>query len=140
MNAVQVLNRKAEDTSTQDNKIIRAALKFTTLESGVNCVSLFGRLDILGVQQIESNFAMMTSTQRKSVIIDLARLELMSSIGLGMLISNANNLYAHGKRMVVLNPQKRVERVIRMAGLEQILSIVYSVRDAFEVIKLVEAA
>jgi anti-sigma B factor antagonist len=140
MNAVQVLNRKAEDTSTQDNKIIRAALKFTTLESGVNCVSLFGRLDILGVQQIESNFAMMTSTQRKSVIIDLARLELMSSIGLGMLISNANNLYAHGKRMVVLNPQKRVERVIRMAGLEQILPIVYSVRDAFEVIKLVEAA
>jgi anti-anti-sigma factor len=140
MNAVQVLNRKAEDISTQENRIIRAALKFTTLESGVGCVSLFGRLDILGVQQIESNFAMMTSTQRKSVIIDLARLELMSSIGLGMLISNANNLYAHGKRMVVLNPQKRVERVIRMAGLDQILPIVYSVRDAFDVIKLVEAA
>jgi anti-anti-sigma factor len=140
MNAVQVSNRKAEDISTQDNKIIRAALKFTTLESGVSCVSLFGRLDILGVQQIESNFALMTSKQRKSVIIDLARLELMSSIGLGMLISNANNLYAHGKRMVVLNPQKRVERVIRMAGLDQILPIVYSVRDAIEVIKLVEAA
>jgi anti-sigma B factor antagonist len=140
MNAVQVSKRKAEDISTQDNKIIRAALKFTTLESGVSCVSLFGRLDILGVQQIESNFALMTSTQRKSVIIDLARLELMSSIGLGMLISNANNLYAHGKRMVVLNPQKRVERVIRMAGLDQILPIVYSVRDAFEVIKVIEAA
>jgi anti-anti-sigma factor len=115
-------------------------LKFTTLDSGVGCVSLFGRLDILGVQQIESNFAMMTSTQRKSVIIDLARVELMSSIGLGMLIVNANNLYAQGKRMVVLNPQKRVERVIRMAGLDQILPIVYSVRDAFEIIKLVEAA
>jgi anti-anti-sigma factor len=140
MNAVQVLHKKADDTSTQDNKIVRAALKFTTLDSGVGCVSLFGRLDILGVQQIESNFAMMTSTQRKSVIIDLARVELMSSIGLGMLIVNANNLYAQGKRMVVLNPQKRVERVIRMAGLDQILPIVYSVRDAFEIIKLVEAA
>jgi anti-anti-sigma factor len=140
MNAIQVVNRKAGDISTQDNKIVRAAVKFTTLESGVSCVSLFGRLDILGVQQIESNFAMMTSTQRTSVIIDLARLELMSSVGLGMLISNANNLYAHGKRMIVLNPQKRVERVIRMAGLDQILPIVYSVRDAFEIIKLVEAA
>ena len=140
MDAVQVVNRKMEDMSTQDNKIIRASLKYTTLESGVDCVSLFGRLDVLGVQQIESNFAMMTTTQRKSVIIDLARLELMSSIGLGMLISNANNLYAHGKRMVVLNPQKRVERVIRMAGLDQILPIVYSVRDAFEIIKHVEAA
>jgi len=140
MNAVQVLNKKREDISTQENKIVRAALKFTTLESAVGCISLFGRLDILGVQQIESNFAMMTSTQRKSVIIDLARLELMSSIGLGMLISNANTLYALGKRMVVLNPQKRVERVIRMAGIDQILPIVYSVRDAFEIIKLVEAA
>jgi anti-sigma B factor antagonist len=140
MNAIQGSKRKAEDISTQDNKIVRAALKFATLESGISCVSLFGRLDILGVQQIETNFAMMTATQRQSVIIDLARLELMSSIGLGMLISNANNLFAHGKRMVLLSPQKRVERVIRMAAVDQILPIVYSLRDAFEIIKLAEAA
>src|SRR6185295_19225819 len=125
-------NKKTEEISTQDNKIIRAALKCMTLESGMACVSLFGRLDVLGVQQIEASFAMITATQQKSVIIDLSRLELMSSIGLGMLIANANTLYSQGKRMIVLNPQKRVERVIRMAGINAILPIAYSVRDAFE--------
>jgi anti-sigma B factor antagonist len=140
MDTVQVFNKKAEDISTQDNKIIRAALKYATLESGVGCVSLFGRLDVLGVQQIESNFAMMTATQRKSVIIDLARLELMSSIGLGMLIANANALYAQGKRMIILSPQKRVERVIRIAGVDQILPIVNSLHEAYKLIKRSEAA
>ena len=140
MNAVQVFNKKTEEISTQDNKIIRAALKSTTLESGMACISLFGRLDVLGVQQIESSFAMITATQLKSVVIDLSRLELMSSIGLGMLISNANMLSSQGKRMVVLNPQKRVERVIRMAGINAILPIAYSVRDAFEIIRHAEAA
>jgi anti-sigma B factor antagonist len=140
MDAIQVFKPKTDEISTKDNKIVRAAVKYSTLESGVGCVSVFGRFDVLGVQQIESNFTMMTATQRKSVIIDLARLELLSSIGLGMFITNANSLHAQGKRMVVLNPQKRVERVIRIACLDQILPIAYSLRDAFELIKLAEAA
>jgi anti-anti-sigma factor len=140
MDTVQVFKKKTEDISTQENKIIRAALKYATLEAGVGCVSVFGRLDVLGVQQIESDFAMMTANERKSVIIDLARLELMSSIGLGMLIANANALYAQGKRMIILNPQKRVERVIRIAGVEQILPIVHSLHEAYSLIKRCEAA
>ncbi len=140
MDAVQVLNTKTEEIETEENRIPRAGLRFKVLESGVGCVSLSGRLDILGVQQIEMKFAVMTSTHGKSVIVDFNNVELLTSIGLGMLISNANGLYAQGNRMVVLNPQTRVERVIRIACLDQILPIAYSLREAIELITHCEAA
>lgn len=140
MDAVQVFSTKTEEIETQENRIPRAGLRYVTLESGNGCIYLSGRLDILGVQQIESKFAVLTSTQRKSVIVDLSNVELLSSIGLGMLISNANSLYAHCKRMVVLNPKPRVERVIRIACLDLILPIVHNMLEALELIRHCEAA
>jgi anti-sigma B factor antagonist len=140
MEVVQVFNPKTGEIETQDNRIPRAGVRFKVLESGIGCVSLSGRLDILGVQQIEMKFAVMTSTHGKSVIVDFNSVELLTSIGLGMLISNANVLYVQGKRMVVLNPQTRVERVIRIACLDQILPIAYSLREAIELITHYEAA
>ena len=140
MDAVQVFNTKTAEIKTRDSSIPRAGLRYRTLESGVGCVSLYGRLDILGVQQIEMKFAMLTATQGKCVIVDVSNLELLTSIGLGMLIANANSLYALGKRMVVLNPEPRVERVIRIACLDQILPIANHLHQAVELIQHCEAA
>ena len=140
MDAVQVLSTKTEEIETQENKIPRAGLRYVTLESGISYIYLSGRLDILGVQQIETKFAALIATQRKSIIVDLNNVELLSSIGLGMLISNANSLYAHCKRMILLNPKSRVERVIRIACLDLILPISHNMHEALELIKHSEAA
>jgi anti-anti-sigma factor len=140
MDPVQVFKTKQEEIETHENRIPRAGWRFVVLESGVGCVYLSGRLDILGVQQIEMKFTMITSTQRESVIVDLTEVELLTSIGLGMLIANANALNANGKRMVLINPQPRVERVIRISGLDQILPIANSLHEAYGLIKDCEAA
>ncbi|MCI0443229.1 STAS domain-containing protein [bacterium] len=139
MDAVQVFST-TEEIETQQNRIPRAGLRYVTLKSGIGCIYLSGRLDILNVQQIESKFAVLTATQRKSVIVDLSNVELLSSIGLGMLISNANSLYGHCKRMVVLNPTPRVEKVIRIACLDVILPIAHDMHESLELIMHCEAA
>lgn len=107
-------------------------ISYHDIESAVGCVSLAGRLDVRSVPQIEQVFESMTSLREKSVIVDLGGVELMNSVGLGMLISNANALSVHGARMILFNPQPRVAKVIRIAGVEQLLPIEYDLAAALK--------
>jgi anti-anti-sigma factor len=105
-------------------------LKREEIQPGIVSILLTGRLDILGVQAIELKFTAMTSAERKYVIVDLSSVELMASMGLGMLIENAKTLKHHGKIMILLKPVPNVERVIRMAGLDEILPIEFELAEA----------
>jgi len=52
-----------------------------------------------------------------------------------MLVENANILRASGIPMVLLNPKPTVERVIRIAYLDQLLPIVHDLNEALRLIK-----
>lgn len=100
------------------------------LRPDVGRVYLSGRMDIAGVQETELKFTVLTSSQKKSVIVDLSAVELITSVGLGMLIRNANNLRAQGHSMIVFNPIPQVEKVLRMAGLGDLLPIEFDLQTA----------
>jgi anti-sigma B factor antagonist len=101
------------------------ALKMTheLLKSGVTCIHLAGPLDISGVNEVALKFTAYTSTPRKPVIIDLSQVTLITSMGIGMLIGAAKALRPHKVPVILLNPQLLVEKVIRLAGVDQILPI-----------------
>ena len=122
---------------TVADKIRGVLMSYHEIRPGVGCVGLIGRLDVRHVPQIERLFEFMTATQKRPVVVDLSGVELLNSIGLALLISNANSLSVHKAAMILLNPQPRVERVIRMACLDQLLPIVYSVAEALRKIKAV---
>jgi anti-anti-sigma factor len=105
------------------------------IEPDIGYIQLIGRLDILAVEEIEQNFNILTSGQKKSVIVDLSGLELLNSIGLGMFITNAKNLASYGKRMILLQPKPRIETVVRMAGIDQLLLIEQDLDAALKRIK-----
>jgi anti-anti-sigma factor len=93
------------------------------LKPGVTCIRLAGALDISGVNDIALKFTAYTSTPRKPVIIDLSQVTLITSIGVGLLIGAANALRPHNAPVILMNPQLVVEKVIRLAGIDQILPI-----------------
>ena len=98
-------------------------LKHEWIAPDVGCVYLSGRLDIPGVQKVQLKFTAFTATQRKPVIIDLSDVTLITSIGVGMLISNAKALKTHTVPMILVNPQPNVAKVLELAGLNEILPI-----------------
>lgn len=117
-------------------RIIRGAhLSYSDVEPGIVGVALTGRLDVRSVPQIQDEFQRITLFGKKPVIVDLSGVELINSVGLAMLIENANAMRISGMPMVLLNPQMRVERVIRMAYLDELLPIVYDLNDALRKIK-----
>jgi anti-anti-sigma factor len=132
MSASQIFDLPEIASTTQPggDKISRMKMRHEQSESGIGTIYLSGRMDILGVQKIELRFTTLTATQRKSVIVDLSDVELLVSVGLGLLIRNANTLKAHGKIMVLLKPQSRVERVIEIAGLHELLPIEHDSAEA----------
>ena len=93
------------------------------LDDTVGLIRLSGRLDIPGCQELTLEFTTYTATQRKPVIVDLSEVTLITSMGVGLLLSNAKALHRHGARMVLLNPQPNVEKVLELSGLTIALPI-----------------
>ena len=90
------------------------------------------RLDIAGVQDIELKFTVYTSGRRKPVIVDLSEVSLITSMGLGMLITNAKTLQAQGIPFIILSPQPNVEKVLLMSGLQDLLPIEKDLASALD--------
>lgn len=112
----------------------RLQLRREEVGSGVRCIYLRGRLDILGIREIELKFAVLVATQQP-LIVDLSEVELITSDGLGMLISSANELKTHGKMMILLKPNRYVEKVVRMSCLDHLLPIEYDMAEALRKIR-----
>jgi stage II sporulation protein AA (anti-sigma F factor antagonist) len=114
-----------------------ATLEMTcdSLDEGIGYVRLIGRLDIPGVQEIDLKFTTCTSTRRKPVIVDLSDVTLITSMGLGMIITNARSLRVQNVPMVLLRPVPQVEKVIKMSGLDEILFIEHDFETAIKKIK-----
>ena len=115
-------------------------IDYEPIEPNIGCVRLAGALDISGVQEVGLKFTSLTCTPRKPVIIDLNDVTMITSMGLGMLITNAKSLLLHQAPTVLLNPQPNVEKVILMSGLDDILPIEHDMDSALRRIKGTESS
>jgi len=86
-------------------------------------VALTGRLDMVGVQEIEEEFLKQTAERRKHTIVDLVELEFLSSFGMGMLMKCASVLKLNDARLVLLNPQELITELLETSGLNQFFEV-----------------
>ena len=126
---------KSSTAQTLSNATHQLQMRHEEIDPGVGCVYLRGRLDIEGVEEIGFKFAVLVATQRKPLIVDLSEVELLTSDGLSMLISGANELKIHGKIMILLKPNQYVEKVLRLACLDPLLPIEYDMAEALRKVK-----
>jgi len=111
-----------------------AALRVISSTDTLSHIALSGRLDIQGVQEVELKLNSQTSARRRPALIDLSGVEFIGSLGIGMLVSAARSLRVHGAGTVLLNPQGRVDDVLRGSSIDQIIPISTSLDDAFRLL------
>jgi len=104
----------------------------TVLETGddVTHVALSGPLDLAGVAAVERRFVIQTAVRRHPTIVDLSKVELLASIGIGMLVEAARGLRLHGRKLVLLAPTPPVERVLAATHVIEILPIARTLDEA----------
>jgi anti-sigma B factor antagonist len=104
-------------------------MKIETLVDGITKVNLEGRLDILGAQQIDLQFNLITATHRK-VIVDLEQVPFLASMGIRTLVIGAKTVKLKGGRMALLKPTPDVEKVLIGTGTDTVIPILQDLEAA----------
>lgn len=85
-------------------------------------IKLKGRLDILGAETIDLPLATLSGS-KDGILIDMAEVTFIASIGLRHLVSASKAVHRHGGQLVLLNPTEAVAEVIAASGLTEFLPI-----------------
>lgn len=110
-------------------------LKYSEVENNIRLLKLIGRLDITGVTAIETQFSEYCSGENPRVIVDLADVDFLASIGIRLLTLNAKSIVSRGGRMVMLNPKSDIQDVLDITGIPAIIPLYKDLRSAEAALK-----
>jgi anti-sigma B factor antagonist len=110
-------------------------LHASELNNGISLIKLTGKLDILGVGEIETKFAGYCAGSNARIIVDMSGVDFLASIGIRLLTVNAKSLASRQGKMVILNPIAEVQKVLEITGIPAIIPI-YSQIESAETILL----
>jgi len=98
-------------------------IDYEQIDKGILKINLSGRLDVAGTQQIDPKLADLTGPPTRSVIVDLSKVGFLASAGVRTLLINAKALRSRGGRMVLLNPDPNVSKVLELSGLDMTIGV-----------------
>lgn len=105
-------------------------LQYSELETGIRLIKLNGALDSTGAPSVEIEFVRCCTGDNLCVLVDLSKVNYISSIGIPMLINSAKTIVRHGGKMALLSPQRSVESVLEMTGIPLIIPIYQNLHSA----------
>lgn len=105
-------------------------LQYSELDHGIRLIKLNGTLDINGVSRVEVEFVRRCAGEKVFVLVDLSKVNYISSIGIPLLINSAKAVGKNGGRMILLSPQKNVENILELTGIPLIIPIHHDLDSA----------
>jgi len=91
-------------------------------ETGVTKIVISGRIDLAGCGEIEMPLSL-AGGSKKAVVVDLAGVSFMASLGLRSIVLAAKAILRKGGKIVLLSPQPIVEEVIVTSGVDEMIPI-----------------
>jgi anti-anti-sigma factor len=93
-------------------------------------INLSGRMDAAGSTEIHDTLAVLTAPPANAVIVDLTKVEIITSVGIRTLLLNAKALQSRGGRMVLLNPGASITKVLEISGIDRVIGVFRDVETA----------
>lgn len=97
--------------------------KVDTLEDGASIIHLNGRLDIAGVQAIESPFSALMKTLNGPVLVDLAGVAFLASVGIRLILISAKILASRKLKMALFNAPPMVAETLKTSVIDMYVPI-----------------
>jgi anti-anti-sigma factor len=124
------ITSQARYNNFANREVIMMQLEYSELENGIHLIKLNGALDMNGTYAIEIEFVRHCSGENVRVLVDLSRVNYISSIGIPMLVNCAKSIAKYGGKMALLSPQKAVESILELAGIPLIIPIYRDLESA----------
>lgn len=102
----------------------------TELDSDTTRIVLDGRLDAVGAEKIETTFTATASASARNIVVDLAGVGFIGSLGIRMLIANARVVQRRGRRMVLFGAQPQALDVFETVALSDLIPIAATEAEA----------
>lgn len=97
-------------------------------------LAIDGRLDVEGVGNIETPLTVATVTRGKPVMLDMAGVGFLGSLGIGLLVRCAVSLNRRGARIVLYNCSAFVRKTLEISKVTSVLPIADSEAAARELL------
>jgi len=98
-------------------------------------ITIDGRLDSAGSDEIATRFSAMASGAKPSVIVDLSQVSFLSSIGIRLIIQNAKSLQNKGGKMfLVTGDNEHVSGTLESTGISSLVPIFTNIQLAEQAI------
>jgi anti-sigma B factor antagonist len=91
-------------------------------DRGVTNVILRGRLDTAGADSIDLKFNAIAGAKR-AVVVDLSNVNLLTSLGIRVLLLGARAVKSKGGKLVLLSPDANVRAVLETAKTDTVIPI-----------------
>ena len=105
-------------------------LEYAEIDNGIRLIKLNGVLDLNGTYSVEIPFVQYCAGDQPRVIVDLSKVSYISSVGIPMLVNTAKSVVSRGGKIVFLNPQENVLKVLELVGVSQVIPIYYNLKTA----------
>jgi anti-anti-sigma factor len=92
--------------------------------AGATHVAMTGELDISTATRLEEDLRRIEAEEPAVIVLDLQRLTFMDSSGLRLLITADARAREQGRRVVIVQGNEMVQRVMRLTRLDERLDIV----------------
>jgi anti-anti-sigma factor len=105
---------------------------FTLVEQSADSAIVLaasGELDLRSTPQLEERLEQALDGGSELVILDLRQIEFMDSTGLRVLLSTHQRARERGKRFGLVRGAEQVERVLRLTGVGELLTVVDAPQD-----------
>lgn len=100
------------------------------MENDTLVVSLAGRLDAASAPVLDKQMPTLLEPTVRRVVVDLGRLEYISSAGLRSILALAKTTKAKGAALVLADLQEMVKEVFRISGFDRLITITDTVAAA----------
>lgn len=99
---------------------------------GVQVVDLIGKLDTITSPDAETKINELLNAGAQKMVINLERIDYLSSSGLRVFLGAAKKMMATGGKVALCNPNALVSEILQHSGFDTILEIKPTLKEALQ--------
>jgi anti-anti-sigma factor len=99
-------------------------------EDGVRVISLSGRMDIEGSERIALPFTVAARGGVRALVVDLAGVDFLASVGIGTLVSVAQAIQLQKGRMALCGAGEQVRRTLERTNITHLIPMYRDLEEA----------
>jgi anti-sigma B factor antagonist len=106
------------------------AVRERPLRAGRRLIAVHGELDLFTTPELRTRINDMIDDGTRELIVDLSETAFVDSTGLGVLLAALKRIRSCDGELVIIDASSNVMRTFKVAGVDQILTIVRSYDQA----------